>query len=130
MSFVHAIPLAVVVALPLIPVALHLFARQRLQTIELPTFRFLVESYVRQRRRTRLHEFVVAALRVLCVLGLVAVVARPVADRGNRILPAGDGRDVILLIDCSASMTARADGRSALDRAKAAAGGRVTSDDR
>jgi hypothetical protein len=130
MSFVHTIPLAVVVGLPLIPVVLHLFARQRLRTVELPTFRFLLDSYVRQRRRTRLYDWLVAALRVMCVLGLVAVIARPVTDRGTRVLPTGGGRDVILLVDCSASMTARADGRTALDRAKAAAATRVTSDDR
>ncbi|HVK08132.1 MAG TPA: BatA domain-containing protein, partial [Gemmataceae bacterium] len=82
MSFVHTIPLAVVVGLPLIPVVLHLFARQRLRTVELPTFRFLLDSYVRQRRRTRLYDWLVAALRVMCVLGLVAVIARPVTDRG------------------------------------------------
>ena len=130
MSFVHAMPLAVAVCLPLIPVALHLFARQRVRTVELPTFRFLVDSYARQRRRTRLHELLVAVLRVLCVLGLVAVVARPVADPGSAIVPIGQGRDVILLVDCSASMSARADGRSALERAKAAAAGRATADDR
>jgi hypothetical protein len=130
MSFVHAIPLAVVIGLPLIPVALHLFARQRVWTVELPTFRFLLDAYVRQRRRTRFHELLIAALRVLCVLGLVALVARPVADRESTILPGGDGRDVVLLIDCSASMGARADGRSSLERAKATAAARVTPDDR
>jgi hypothetical protein len=130
MSFVHAIPLVVVVGLSLIPVALHLFARQRVRTVELPTFRFLFDSYVRQRRRTRFHEILIAALRVLCVLGLVALIARPVADRGSAILPGGDGRDVVLLIDCSASMGARADGRSSLERAKAIAAARVTPDDR
>jgi len=37
-----------------IPVVLHLLNLFRLRTVELPTFRFLMESYVQQRRRIRL----------------------------------------------------------------------------
>jgi hypothetical protein len=121
MSFVHAIPLALVIALPLIPIALHLLTLQRLRTIELSTYRFLFDSYVQQRRRTQFLEALLAVLRMLFVLGLIALVARPVAKRVSGLFQGGSGRDVILLVDCSASMNAQAKGQSAFDRAKESA---------
>jgi hypothetical protein len=121
MSFVHAIPLALVIALPLIPILLHLLTLQRLRTVELSTYRFLFDSYVQQRRRTQFLEALLAILRMLFVLGLIAMVARPVAKRVSGLFQGGSGRDVILLVDCSASMNAQAKGQSAFDRAKESA---------
>ncbi|HJZ93176.1 MAG TPA: VWA domain-containing protein, partial [Gemmataceae bacterium] len=121
MTFVHALPLALVIGLPLIPLVLHLLTRQRLRTVELSTYRFLFDSYVRQRRRTRFLEALLAAMRMLFILGLLAMVARPVAKRTSGLFQGGGGRDVILLIDCSASMNSQAKGQSALDRAKESA---------
>jgi hypothetical protein len=121
MSFVHAIPLALVIALPLIPIVLHLLTLQRLRTVELSTYRFLFDSYVQQRRRTQFLEALLAILRMLFVLGLIAMVARPVAKRVSGLFQGGSGRDVILLVDCSASMNAQAKGQSAFDRAKESA---------
>ena len=121
MSFVHAIPLVLVIALPLIPLLLHLLTRQRLRTVELSTYRFLFDSYVQQRRRTRFLEALLAILRMLFILGLIALIARPVAKRVSGLFRGGSGRDVILLVDCSASMNAQAKGQSAFDRAKESA---------
>lgn len=121
MSFVHTIPLALLIALPLIPLLLHLLTLQRLRTIELSTYRFLFDSYVQQRRRTQFLEALLAILRMLFILGLIALIARPVAKRVSGLFQGGSGRDVILLVDCSASMTARAKGQSAFDRAKESA---------
>jgi hypothetical protein len=121
MSFVHAIPLALVIALPLIPILLHLLTLQRLRTVELSTYRFLFDSYVQQRRRTQFLEALLAILRMLFILGLVALVARPVAKQVSGLFQGGSGRDVILLVDCSASMNAQSKGQSAFDRAKESA---------
>ena len=121
MSFVHAVPLALVIALPLIPLVLHLLTLQRLRTVELSTYRFLFDSYVQQRRRTQFLEALLAVLRMLFILGLVALIARPVAKRVSGLFQGGSGRDVILLVDCSASMNAQAKGQSAFDRAKESA---------
>src|SRR5947209_2242622 len=121
MSFVHAIPLALVIALPLIPLVLHLLTLQRLRTVELSTYRFLFDCSVQQRRRTQFLEALLAVLRMLFILGLVAMIARPVARRVSGLFQGGSGRDVILLVDCSASMNAQAKGQSAFDRAKESA---------
>ena len=48
------------------------------------------------------------------------VVARPVASHWSALFGGGAGRDVLLLVDCSASMNAQTGGVSSFDRAKAA----------
>src|SRR5437762_8507432 len=104
-----------------LPILLHLLTLHRLRTVELSTYRFLFDSYVQQRRRTQFLEALLAVLRMLFILGLIALVARPVAKRVSGLFQGGSGRDVILLVDCSASMNAQAKGQSAFDRAKESA---------
>lgn len=108
-----------------IPLVLHLLTLHRLKTVELSTFRFLFDSYVQQRRRMRFLEALLAMLRTLFLLLLIVLFMRPVLKNwGNLFGSEGGsgGREVILLIDCSASMNARSAGVSAFDRAKKAAG--------
>jgi hypothetical protein len=120
MTFLHP---ALLWLLPLaaVPVLLHLLTLHRLRTIELSTFRFLFDSYVQQRRRLRFLEALLAALRAFFLLGLVLLVSRPLVRPWSRLFAGGSGRDVVFLVDCSASMNARRGGQSALDRARAAA---------
>jgi hypothetical protein len=132
MTFIHAIPLGLF-ALAAIPLVLHLLTLQRLRTVELPTYRFLFDSYVQQRRRTQFLEALLAMLRMLFILGLVILIARPVVTKVSNLFQSGGGRDVIILVDCSASMGAVDGGDSAYDRArryaKQVAGG-LAKDDR
>lgn len=104
-----------------IPVVLHLLTLHRLRTVELSTFRFLFDTYVQQRRQVKFLEALLAFLRTLFLLLLIAICARPVVRRWSALFGGGAGRDVVLLIDCSASMNAQTAGRSALERAKRAA---------
>lgn len=104
-----------------VPILLHLLVRHRLKTVELSTFRFLFDSFVEQRRRSRFSEALLAMLRTLFLLGLVLVFCRPVARHFGALFQSGSGREIVLLIDGSASMSAKTDGVAALDRAKAAA---------
>src|SRR5437588_9818116 len=116
MPFLHP---ALLLLLPLaaIPVLLHLLTLHRLKTVELSTFRFLFDSYVQQRRRTQFLEALLAMLRTLFLLFLVLMVARPVVQHwGSLFRPEGSGHEVILLIDCSASMSARTAGEPAIER--------------
>jgi hypothetical protein len=120
MSFLHPallwlLPLAVV------PILLHLLTLHRLKTVELSTFRFLFDSYVQQRRRMQFLEALLAALRTLFLLFLVLLICRPAIKHWNELFHVGSGREVVLLVDCSASMNARTGGVTALDRAKSAA---------
>lgn len=120
MSFVHAVPLALFVALPLLPLLLHLLARPRVQTVELPTFRFLFASYQQQRQRTRFLELLLLLVRGVFLVGLLALIARPVLTKPMGLFPEASGREVFLLVDCSASMASTSYGQTAMDRAKEA----------
>lgn len=106
-----------------IPLVLHLLTLHRLKTVELSTFRFLFDSYVQQRRRLRFLEALLAMLRTLFLLLLIVLFLRPVIKNWGNLFASqgGSGREVILLMDCSASMNARSAGVSAFDRAKKAA---------
>jgi hypothetical protein len=104
-----------------IPVLLHLLTLHRLRTVELSTFRFLFDSYVQQRRQMKFLEALLAALRALFLLLLVLVCSRPVVKQWSALFGGGAGRDVVMLVDCSASMNAQTAGLTSLERAKAAA---------
>ena len=67
-----------------IPVVLHLLNLFRLRTVELPTFRFLMESYVQQRRRIRLLEWLLMLLRTR-LRGLATPCWRGWPDRHPRM---------------------------------------------
>jgi hypothetical protein len=104
-----------------LPILLHLLTLHRLRTVELSTFRFLFDSYVQQRRRMRFLEALLAALRTLFLLFLVFVVCRPVVKHWDALFGGGSGREVVMLVDCSASMNARTAGTAAIDQAKSVA---------
>jgi hypothetical protein len=104
-----------------IPIILHLLMLHRLKTVELSTFRFLFDSYVQQRRRMRFLEALLAMLRTLFLLLLVLVFCRPVVKHWSELFPSGSGNEIVMLVDCSASMNARTAGMSAFERAKRAA---------
>ncbi len=107
--------------LALIPVVLHLITLRSLRTVELSTFRFLMESYVQQRRRARFLEFLVMLLRLGFVGLIVLLLARPVVQHFSFLGIGGGGKDVTMVIDASASMAARSSGTTSLQRAQEAA---------
>lgn len=122
MELVHLSLFAWCVPLVAIPIVLHLLTLHRLKTVDLSTFRFLFDTYVQQRRKMRFMDALIALLRTLFLLFLILACARPMIRHWNTLFGgAGGGRDVFLLIDCSASMNAVTDGVSAFDRAKTAA---------
>src|ERR1700730_4680665 len=122
MTFVHP---ALLWLLPLaaIPLLLHLLTLHRLKTLELSTFRFLFDSYVQQRRRMQFLEALLAILPFLFLAFLIFMFTRPVVNHWNKLFggSGSGGREVILMVDCSASMTARTAGIAAIERARSAA---------
>src|ERR1700759_3121497 len=109
MSFLPFVHTYLLYFLPLaaIPIVLHLLTLHRLRTVELSTFRFLFDSYVQQRRQMKFLEALLAALRTLFLLLLVLVCSRPGVQHASALFGGGAGRDVIMLVDCSASMNAQ-----------------------
>jgi hypothetical protein len=105
-----------------VPIVLHLLTLHRLKTVELSTYRFLFDSYIQQRRRMQFLEALLAALRTLFLLLVVLMAAGPIFSASAGLFGLGQGPiQVVLLVDCSASMKAGAEGQSTFDRAKAAA---------
>ena len=86
------------------PIILHLLSLRRLPVVELSTFRFLFDTYVQQRRRLRLLEYLLLFLRVLFLLLLVLALMRPTQAKWSSLFGLGGGRAVSLVVDCSASM--------------------------
>jgi hypothetical protein len=132
MSLLHP-ALLYLVAMAAAPILLHLLLRQRVRTLELSTFRFLFDTYVRQRRQLRFVDAILALLRSAAIALLVLVVCRPTFRHWGALFETGAGRDVVMLVDCSASMNAKTAGVSAFERAKAAArsvAGRLGREDR
>lgn len=119
MSFLHPALLYLLPAAA-VPVILHLFAMHRLRTVELSTFRFLQDTYVRKRRRLQLLDALLAALRAFFLLALVLLACRPVVRHWTGLWPMGPSGGAVVLVDCSASMSALAGGVSAIERARLA----------
>ncbi len=121
MELVHLSLFAWCVPLVAIPIVLHLLTLHRLKTVDLSTFRFLFDTYVQQRRKMKFMDALIALLRTLFLLFLILACARPMIRHWNTLFGGtGGGRDIFLLVDCSASMNAVTDGVSAFDRAKTA----------
>jgi hypothetical protein len=107
------LPLAVV------PVLLHLLNLHRLREVDLPTFRFLMEGYVQQRRRVRLVEWLLMLLRTAVVLALVWAFSRPVLERFGGLF-GGGRRDVVLVVDAGMTSGLVSEGTSAIHRIREA----------
>jgi hypothetical protein len=120
MSLLHP---ALLILLPLagVPLVLHLLVRRRAQVVEIATFRFLLDGYVRKRHRLHFRDLMLAVLRAAFVGALVLVICRPVITQWPWRLGTVSGREQWFLVDCSASMAVTTSGLSSLERAKAAA---------
>lgn len=96
---------ALLFALPLaaLPVIIHLIHLHRRRTIQWAAMMFLLAAQQMNRGYSRLRQMLILTLRVLAVLGLILLVARPLAG-GWLGLTGGSPDAVIVLLDRSASM--------------------------
>lgn len=99
-----------------IPILIHLFMRRRRRPIRWGAMRFLLEAYRQQRRRIRLEQFVLLALRCALVVLIALAVGRPAAEALS-----GQGRSgpvtLYVLVDNGLCAGARdGSGSRALDR--------------
>lgn len=106
-----------------VPLLIHLIRRRRLKVITWAAMEFLKQSQKRQRRRLRIEELILLALRMLIVALAVLAFARPVM-RGLGLPLLGQNARVyaVIVLDNSYSMGQRGpDGRSSWERARQAA---------
>jgi hypothetical protein len=104
MSWLHPSVLSLA-ALALAPILLHLWLRERVRKIAFSALRFLQKQNQELFMRKRWLEWLLAALRVTCVLLAVVAFARPFVRPPAPTGPAA-GRATIVMLDVSRSMTA------------------------
>ncbi len=103
MSFLQPMLLA---ALPLVglPIIIHLINQRRYQTVRWAAMMFLLAANRMSRGYARIRQWLIMAVRMLAIAGLIFAISRPLA--GGWLGLAGGGRadTTILLVDRSPSM--------------------------
>jgi hypothetical protein len=118
LSLIHLGFLAATAAVA-VPILIHLLLRPRARRVDIGSMRFLHRALRDSTRRRKVRRWLLLALRTLAVLLLALLFARPYLSGHG-----ADGRDreVILLVDQSASTSAVQSGRTLFVRAQEAAG--------
>lgn len=86
-----------------LPVLIHLMGLGRARTRQFPSLRFLEGSRLLPSRRTRIHDALLLAVRLVVLAAAVAALGRPLVTSGT-LAPSTDGRSVAIIVDTSASM--------------------------
>ena len=121
-AFVSPGLLAAGVGAVCVPIIIHIISRRRFKRVRWAAIEFLLQAERRNRRRVRMDEWILLALRCLAVLMIALLIARPFArpnDSGAAWASSGRTERVFVLDD-SFSMAYEWDGRSAMDRGKEA----------
>ena len=115
MSFLQIGFLAALGALA-IPIVIHLVFREQPRRAELGTLRFLRVVLAHNARRRRIMRWFLLVLRMACIAAIAFLFARPYWLAAQM---AGEKRTTVVLIDQSASMDLRVEGRRLIERALA-----------
>ncbi|MHC5019601.1 MAG: BatA domain-containing protein [Planctomycetota bacterium] len=104
------------------PIVIHLLSRRRYRRVQWAAMEFLRRAMKKTQRRMRIENLILLALRTLALLLLVLALMRPVLAPLPLLSQLGEEeRTVVIAIDDSASMSARGDGTTPFDRARALA---------
>src|ERR1700704_3583269 len=87
-----------------VPVIIHLINRERKVVVEFPSLMFLQRIPYRSVRRQKIRHLLLLILRCLALALLVAAFARPFFDRKHPTASTTGAREVVILLDRSASM--------------------------
>lgn len=88
-----------------IPILVHLIQRERKRVVEFPSLMFVQKIPYQSVRRRRIRHWPLLLLRALAIALLVAAFARPFLRQGASVIAAAGGaREVVILLDQSASM--------------------------
>jgi len=106
MPFVHPLIFWIGAGAVSVPILIHLLNRRRFRLLDWAAMRFLLESIRKNRRRLRIEELILLALRCLVILLLALAVARFTGCGGMEALPGsgGGGGVAVFLLDDSFSM--------------------------
>jgi hypothetical protein len=122
MQFLAA-PLLFGLVLAGVPVLIHLLNRRRFQLVEWAPMKYLKLTIRSNRRRMRIEQFLLLALRTLLMILVIVIVARPILSSSalGAWLSHRARTTRVIVLDDSLSMGYRQGGRTALDLGKDAA---------
>ena len=118
LSFINPLFLFALAA-GVLPILIHRLTRRKALTKKFSAVRLLIQSQQNMARPQRLKHFLLLILRILAVLTLVFLMARPILIQPGLLAMGGEGATVILL-DNSASMGYRDEGGERFEAAKRA----------
>jgi hypothetical protein len=101
-----------------IPLVIHLWSRRRYREMSWAAMEYLMAALRSSRRRMRMEQWLLLAIRTLLVALIVVAVAEPFFERGGFAFVTGESTHRVLVIDGSFSMAYKATDRSRFDRAK------------
>ena len=102
-----------------VPVILHLLSRARYKTVDWGAMMFLLGTDRKQRRNSRIRQWLLLAMRMLLVALVAVALARPLLSKSLSI--SGGQAAAVLIVDRSASMAIKENDQVRLDAAKTAA---------
>lgn len=127
MSFLAPAFLAALAAIS-IPVIIHLINRERKVVVEFPSLMFLQRIPYRSVRRQKIRHLLLLLMRCAALALLVAAFARPFFQRRNAAIGATGAREVVILLDRSASMAYAGRWNKAKDAARKVVSGMGSAD--
>jgi hypothetical protein len=106
-----------------VPIIIHLLNRRRFLLLDWAPMKYLKLTIKNNRRRLRIEQLILLALRTLLIIVLIMAVARPVlsATGLGRLFGGHSRTSRVIVIDDSLSMGYQTDRRSAFDQAKSVA---------
>lgn len=103
------------------PILIHLLARRRFRIIRWAAMEFLLDAERQNRRRVRMEEWILLALRCLAVLLIGTALARPFLRPAGLALFGGSKRsERVFLVDDSFSMAYEGESGTPFEQAKRA----------
>src|SRR5215468_10682635 len=104
-----------------IPLIIHLSRSRRTKKMRFSTTRFFTDQFLRSYRMSRLKELFLLACRMALFFFLAVALARPLVLPKGQSAFLGGSRNVVLVIDNTASMGQVEDGAPIFEKARAAA---------
>ena len=119
LGFANA-PLLYALAAAGVPVVIHLLNKRKYREVPWAAMRFLLAAIRKNRRRLRIEQWLLLAIRTLIVLLVVSAMAKPFLESFGAVI-AGQRTHKVIVLDGSLSMGYRSGESSRFDQAKAVA---------
>jgi hypothetical protein len=103
-----------------VPIVIHLWNRRKYREVPWAAMRFLIAALRKNRRRMRIEQWLLLAIRTLVVLLVVWAMAKPFLESFGAVI-AGSRTHRVLVLDASLSMGYTSAEQSRFDQAKALA---------